>query len=149
MMSAIGVAVFGAGIKWDRQWLRWFQSALMMIVSLMTVALNDVPWVGLFFLFVSIVTAYAYDLFDHLPLLKLSLLTAILFLTFLAIYREPVKSLLTFLGFVVSSTLVGYILWDKVRRLRQVAKEASSIAHEAIDLVKKEGENGPRRKSGG
>jgi len=144
MMSAVGLAVFGAGIKWDRLWLRWMQAALMMIVSLMTVALNDVPWVGLFFLFVSIVTAYAYDLFDQMPLLKLSLLTAILFLTFLAIYREPVKSLLTFLGFIVSSTLVGYILWDKVRRLHRVAKEAAAIAHDAIDLVKKEGENGPR-----
>ena len=134
--SAFGVAVFGAGVWWDRVWLRWGQLGLMTIVAFTTLNFNDNPWLGLLFLFVTVVVAYGYDIYDRRPVWKILGTVVLIFLGILVVYHEPVKSLLTFLGFGVASGVVAYILSDKVRRWRTAYIEAHAIARESLDLLK-------------
>ena len=131
VQSAVGVAVFGAGLRWERRWLKHIQLILMLVVSFTTLNFNTDPWMGLRFLFITLVVAYAYDVFDQLPGWKVLSALTISYLGILVVYKDPVKSLMTWLNFTLESTLLGYILWDKVRRLVPLIETASRLLDEA------------------
>jgi hypothetical protein len=145
VQSAVGVGFFGAGLWWDRRWIRYVQLTLMTLVAFTTLNFNDNPWLGLAFLGVSVVVAYAYDFYDTHTIWKVLLTVVVTYLGTLIVYRDPVKSLLTWLGFGVASGVVAYILWDKVRRWKVAYIEAHSIARESLDLLK-ESSDEPRHK---
>lgn len=136
MHAGLGVGIFGAGVWWDRRWIRYCQLIMMTLVAFTTLNFNDNPWLGLAFLGVSVVVAYAYDFYDTHTVWKVLLTVVVTYLGTLIVYRDPVKSLLTWLGFGVAASVVAYILWDKVRRWKVAYTEAHSIARESLDLLK-------------
>lgn len=143
IFCSLGAAFFGAGLIWDRPWLRIGQLILMYAVSMLTIAFNSIPLIGFFFLFISIAVTYAYDFLDTHRVLKIFGISVVIYLSFFLIYGDLVKSLLTFLGVDVACSLVGYILYDKVRRMKNSATEAIDIARGCIELSK-ELEHGDR-----
>lgn len=106
----------------------------MTLVAFTTLNFNDNPWLGLAFLGVSVVVAYAYDFYDTHTVWKVLLTVVVTYLGTLIVYRDPVKSLLTWLGFGVASGVVSYILWDKVRRWKVAYAETKAIARESLAL---------------
>jgi hypothetical protein len=137
MHAGLGVAIFGAGVWWDRRWIRYCQLVMLTIVAFTTLNFNDNPWLGLAFLGVSVVVAYAYDFYDTHTVWKVLLTVVVTYLGTLIVYRDPVKSLLTWLGFGVASGVVSYILWDKVRRLIALTQEAKVLLDEASVKLRK------------
>jgi hypothetical protein len=137
VQSALGVAFFGAGLWWDRRWLRYWQLVLMLIVSFTTLNFNDDPYLGLRFLFVTLVIAVAYDIFDRMPGWKIFTAMVVSFIGVLIVYKDPVKSLMTWLNFALESALLGYILWEKVRRLIVLTKDAKALLDEASAKLRK------------
>ena len=146
VQSGLGIAVFGAGVRWERRWLKHLQLVLMLLVSFTTLNFNADPYLGLRFLFTTLVVAFAYDVFDQLPGWKVLAASAISYLGILIVYRDPVKSLLTWLNFALESVLYGYILWDKVRRLIPLLEEAKVLLDEAAVKLRKVDENGPTKR---
>jgi hypothetical protein len=148
IQSALGVAFFGAGLWWERRWLKHVHIVLMLLVSFTTLNFNTDPYLGLRFLFVSLVIAVAYDVFDSAPGWKIFAAMVVSFIGILIVYKDPVKSLMTWLNFAIESALLGYILWDKVRRWKTAFEETRSIARDSIALNESQLRKEPPHESG-
>lgn len=128
------------------------QVGLILGVGILTVYVNanqnlaDVI-LGVFFVCAATSLSWAYDFFDRAPVSIMIAACAILWLTFSLLSSSFIQGAAITSGVVACLSMLWYILYDKVRRLKGVAKEAIEIARESIELNKEQQHGrGPDRK---
>jgi hypothetical protein len=149
MFGILGVILFGASIFHESIVYKIVQVVLMALTSILTLTLNDQALyiaMGVFFVFGTISTMWAYDFFERRPLFIILITVSIFFGLFCALTREVVTSSAMTFGLGIACYLVWVPLHDKIKRLIKIARQAMRFADEATAELKERVTNGKTKR---